>query len=401
MAKKSAAKTTKTTTRKRAGRSAAARIKQGEAPPPALEIPEPLAFDRIAGQERALEALIRAMDSGRLHHAWIFHGPQGVGKFTTALAWAAMLLDPDLGTDLAGNPIVDRDSETQRLIRSGAHPDLFVIRKELARYEEDKKVRDAKLASIPLGVVRHHLIEPAKLAPVRRTGSLAQRVFIVDEAEMLDRSPTNAPVQNAILKTLEEPAPGIVIILVTSSEDRLLPTIRSRCQRVSFTALSRDAMQSWAQHSGLDPDQGEHDWLMDHAGGAPGRYAWAHAEGVYAWSREVLPMLDRAMRGEHPVALGTRMSELVDGWAKDWVKRGESIGEHRSKEAANKLGAARMLAMVAEHARSGLRDTDSAQDAAHTIELVERARQELDANVQIRFVMDHLVSGISGPAPVC
>jgi len=369
--------------------------------PPALVLPEPRTFERIMGQDRALGALRSAMQSDRVHHAWIFHGPEGVGKFTTALSWAAMLLEPDLGTDLGGNPLVDPHSETQRLIRAGTHPDLFVIRKELARYEDEKRIRDAKLASIPLEVVRHHLIEPARLAPVRKTGSVASRVFIVDEAEMLDRSPTNAPVQNAILKTLEEPTPGTVIILVTSSEDRLLPTIRSRCQRVAFGALDDEAMRAWARGSGLGPGPEEHGWLLAHAGGAPGRYAWAQEEGVYAWSREVLPMLECAMRAQHPVSLGTRMSELVDAWAKDWVKRGEKIGEHRSKEAANRLGAARMLAMVAEHARPMLRDATTAPRAAHTIELVERAKREMDSNVQIRFVMDHLVSGISGPAPVC
>ena len=341
---------------KSSGTKRAATIAAGDATPPALVIPEPRPFGRILGQSRALEALASAVRSGRVHHAWIFHGPEGVGKFTTALAWAALLLDPETTTDLEGNPAADPGTETQKLIRSGTHPDLFVIRKELARYEDDKRVRDAKLATIPLGVVTRHLIEPAQRAPARTTGSVASRVFIVDEAELLDRSPSNAPVQNAILKTLEEPAPGTVIILVTSSEDRLLPTIRSRCQRVGFAPLGDDAMRAWAEDAGAAADPEEHEWLITHALGAPGRYAWALENGMHAWAREVLPELDRAMRGEHPIGLGTRMTELVDAWAKDWVQRGEKMGEHRSKEAANKLGATRMLAMVAQRARDDLAD---------------------------------------------
>lgn len=384
----------KRTTKKRPKKADAPDIPSG-----ALAIDPPLPLTDIVGQSRAVDTLTHAADSGRLHHAWIFHGPEGVGKFTTALAWAAMLLDPDVSRDLSGTPVTDPASSTQKLIKSGTHPDLFVIKKELARYADDKRVRDQKLATIPKDVVTKHLIEPARLAPTIKNGANASRVFIVDEAELLDRSPTNAPVQNAILKTLEEPAPGVVIILVTSSEDRLLPTIRSRCQRVAFAPIDDDAMDRWASARGIDTHTNEHAWLRDHAAGSPGRYLWAHDEGLHAWADEILPQIDDAMRGTYPIALGSRMTSLVDDWAKDWVKRGEKVGEHRSKDAANRVGASRMLALLADHGARRLRDQRTTPAALRLIDAVHNARRDLSAHVQMRFVMDHLCAQISEPQP--
>ena len=67
-----------------------------------LEVPAPAPLSAVIGQQRAVARLEEAMASGRLHHAWIFHGPEGVGKFTTALAWAALLLDPTTAERVLG-----------------------------------------------------------------------------------------------------------------------------------------------------------------------------------------------------------------------------------------------------------------------------------------------------------
>ena len=379
-------KTTKKTTRKRVVKDSG----------PAIRLYEPpVGLGNILGQPRAIEILRQSMQSQRVHHAWIFHGPQGVGKFTTAIAWAATLLDPTSAPDLGGQIAPDPESTVQQLLKVGTHPDLHVVKKELARYHDEKKVRDAKLATIPKAIVDEHLIEPATLAPTMKSDSIAGKVFIVDEAELLDRSPTNAPVQNAILKTLEEPPPGTVIILVTSSEDRLLPTIRSRCQRVAFTPLDDDAMRAWysTHQQPLDPD--EHHWLMQYASGSPGRFMDAIEGGLYHWHKAIEPMCLQADRGIHPVALGVTMGELVDQWASAWVKTGEKLGENRSKEAANRKGADQMFALIAQRARKGLAQPASAHRSLHAIDCVERAKVELNTNVQVKFVMEHLAAGLS------
>lgn len=391
MAKKTTKKSTSKTKKKVVKKIPRAETGKAQA----LEVQAPIPLDRVIGQERAVGQLTNAMASGRLHHAWIFHGPEGVGKFTGALAWGAMLLDPTTAPGLTGGYACDPDSETQRLLAAGTHPDLHVVRKELARFSADSKTRDSKLATIPKAVIEQHLIEPASVAPVMKTASIAGKVFIVDEAELLDRSASNAPTQNAILKTLEEPAPGTVIILVTSSEDRLLPTIRSRCQRVGFGTLDDMALRTWLGGESASIPDDELLWLLSACQGSPGRFVALREGGAYAWHLAVDPMLADAERGVHPLGLGATMTKLVDDWAGGWVKEGDKKGENRSKEAANRVGVRRMLSLVADRARTGLGDPRRADASLRTIEMVGRAQRELDTNVQMRMVFDHLAAGLS------
>lgn len=360
-----------------------------------LELPAPVPLASIIGQDRAIGQLQDAMASGRLHHAWIFHGPEGVGKFTAALAWAALLLDPTTAKELSGVYAPDPDSQTQTLLASGTHPDLHVIVKELARFSSEASVRNSKLTTIAKDVVDTHLIRPASLAPVMRSSSMAGKVFIVDEAELMDRSESNATTQNAILKTLEEPAPGNIIILVTSSEDRLLPTIRSRCQRIAFTPLPDEAMRVWLAGSGLGVTGEERDWLLRSCDGSPGRLKSMHESGMYAWHKTVAPLLAEAERGMHPIGLGATMATLVDQWAAAWVKEGDPKGENRSKESANRLGARRMLGLVGDSVRTGLSDPRRAPGAIRAVEMINRAQREIDLNVNLKLVFDHLAAGLS------
>ncbi|MCC5823118.1 MAG: AAA family ATPase [Phycisphaerales bacterium] len=366
-----------------------------------LDLPTPKPLASVIGQDRAVARLAEAMASGRLHHAWIFHGPEGVGKFTTALAWAATLLDPTTAKDGSGRYAPDPDSPTQALLGSGTHPDLHVIVKELARFSSEASVRNSKLTTIAKDVVDTHLIRPASLAAVMRTGSMAGKVFIVDEAELMDRHASNATTQNAILKTLEEPAPGTVIILVTSSEDRLLPTIRSRCQRIAFAPLPDEAMRVWLARADLGVTGEERDWFLRAADGSPGRLLAMHESGVYQWHRAITPHLDEAERGVHPVELGAIMGSLIDDWAKEWVKQGDPRGENRSKDAANRLGARRMLALVGDRARAGLADPRRRAWSLGAVEAVGQAQRYLDSSVNMKLVFEHLAAAISArPAGV-
>ncbi|MBL4809747.1 MAG: hypothetical protein JKY43_06775 [Phycisphaerales bacterium] len=360
---------------------------------PAIRTYEPpIPMASLIGQPHALDILNRSMSSGRVHHAWIFHGPKGVGKFTAAVAWASIILDPSSVPDLNGNIAPDPESQTQRLINAGTHPDLHVIRKEMARYHDDKKIRDAKLASIPKAIVEEHLINPAALASTINSSSMISKVFIVDESELL-----NFQTQNAILKTLEEPAPGTVIILVSSNEDRLLPTIRSRCQRIAFAPLNDDAMRAWISTSNIETTPEQHQWLLSTSGGSPGKYKSAHAAGIYQWAIDLEPLLNQCDQAQYPLTLGSRMTQLIDDWAKAWVKSGEKIGENRSKLVANQIGSQHMLGLIADRYRKQLATPAKAHRALNAIDKVERAQSELSTNVQLRFAMDHLAAGLSEP----
>jgi hypothetical protein len=368
----------------------------GAAPEPAPEViatPGAGPFASLIGQEGAVGVLQSALASSRIHHAWIFHGQRGVGKFTCAMAFAAALLDPDARAGKSGVVEFNPRGEVGRLLGTGAHPDLHVITKELARFSDDRSVRESKLITIPKDVVEKHLLSPAALAPTLRTASRAAKVFIVDEADLLDRSPYNAPVQNALLKTLEEPPAGTVIILVTESEDRLLATVRSRCQRVAFRPLDDRAMERWIESAAIEIPNAQRAWLLEYASGSPGRLREAVEHGLYAWHERLGPMLEAVARGRFVVELGAALAECADSWATGWVERHKNA----SKDAANKDGAARVLHMVAEHFRRRLpRATGEERSAVlGAIEDTARCDRDIDASVNLVLAMGNLGAQLS------
>ncbi|MHC4219396.1 MAG: DNA polymerase III subunit, partial [Planctomycetota bacterium] len=254
----------------------------------------PMELDHILGQPKALETLTAGLRSGRIHHAWIFSGPKGVGKFTTAMTLARVLLDPKADDD----PNTAPDPETVRLIRDGLHPDLHVICKELALYSDDTSLQKRKLMNIPVGVLREHLIggqvgekfheARAYMTPVRGHA----KVFIIDEAELIVRVG-----QNALLKTLEEPPPRTYIFLITSRPQRLFPTIHSRCQHVQFVELDPEAMGVWFKRSGLDLEGPQRRWVEQFAQGSPGLAKLAAGHGFYEWQVTLNPMLKELDQG--------------------------------------------------------------------------------------------------------
>ncbi|MFM9098303.1 MAG: ATP-binding protein, partial [Phycisphaerales bacterium] len=272
---------------------------------------------RIIGQERALAALGRALSSGHVHHAWIFHGPPGVGKFLAAREFARILLDPEATPAQRAACAAPTDTAVARMIAAGTHPDFHVVRKEMAALSESRELRERKQLNIPLDLLRERMLG-GTAGDGRRFESLVFRTaimwhgkaFIVDEAELLD-----ADAQNAMLKTLEEPPAGTVIVLVTQQEDRLLPTIRSRCQRVGFGPLDEAGMRRWWEHAGPEVPAADRAFVEAFAEGSPGMAALAAAHGIAAWDAELSPLLDALESGRYPAGLSERMADLAEGSA--------------------------------------------------------------------------------------
>lgn len=362
----------------------------------------PISFDGIIGQKRAIEILRGAVRTGRVHHAWIFSGPRGVGKFTAARAFAATLLS-------TGESVDDQTRERiVGLVQRGTHPDVHVIRKELAKVSSDDSARRSKQRTIAKAVVDEFLLKPAALSRVASElpQGLAGKVFIVDEAELMD------PVtQNQVLKTLEEPAEGTVIILVTSDESRLLATVRSRCQRVSFGTLTERDMQAWMQISGVEVDANVSPWLLRFASGSPGAALVAIEHGLYQWHSA----LDPALKAIEAAALspgggtlpagptvaagvGALMSKLVEERAKATVEGKPNA----SKEAANQFWCKRMLGLLADRWRTHLRRAENGEQVARcsaAIELIRVAERQAESNVQIGAVLENLAAQLMTPSP--
>ncbi|MCW5766451.1 MAG: AAA family ATPase [Phycisphaeraceae bacterium] len=342
--------------------------------------PPPLSLDEVLGQARAVGLLREAMASGRVHHAWVFHGPPGVGKFLTARAFAAELLTPKgTGSEAA---------RVRELLAAGRHADLRIVNKELASISSDDRTRRTKQTTIGVEIVREFLVNPAGLAPLMYAGTIASKVFIVDEADLL--APAS---QDAMLKTLEEPPEGTVVILVTADEHALQATVRSRCQRVAFSALDPRAMQAWLQTQAEAPGPGpERDWLLLHAAGSPGRFVSGVRNRLFEWQKVIEPMLQNLDRpGGAAPGLGVAMGKLVEERAAEQA----SASKFASKDTANRHWAGVMMGLVMERARkrlSAAATPAAARQALRVIELVSEAEGQLDSNVAFASVLENLAA---------
>jgi len=212
----------------------------------AAEVGHPRATTALLGHAEAERDLLEAYRSGRIHHAWLIGGSPGIGKATLAYRMARFVLahpDPAVpAVQRASTLAVDPEHPVARRINARSHADLLV----LERTESDS---GALRTVIPVDEVRR---------TIGFFGSTAAaggwRVCIVDSADEL-KSP-EAP--NALLKVLEEPPARTLFLVVSHAPGRLLPTIRSRCRRLTLRPLTpADVAAAIAVALGRSPGDGE------------------------------------------------------------------------------------------------------------------------------------------------
>jgi DNA polymerase-3 subunit delta' len=199
-------------------------IEPGDAPEPDRlpGVPLPREMLSLLGQEEAESNFLAAFHAGKLHHAFLLTGPEGIGKATFAFRAARFLLDQPVepansgffAMEPASTLDVPTQSRTTALVANEAHPDLAVLRRrydaKAKRFRSEISVEDTREA----------------LALFNKTAAFGGwRAVIVDCADDL-----NIASANALLKTLEEPPKKAVFFLIAHQPGRLLPTIRSRCQ---------------------------------------------------------------------------------------------------------------------------------------------------------------------------
>jgi len=175
------------------------------------------AWQSIPGQTRVIAQLQRAIERDRTPHAYLFSGPKGAPLYDTAVAVAMAL------NCLTARGAGCGECDACVKIAGGFHPDVVTL------------VREGAAQIVPIENIRNQVIARLGFPP----NEAALRVFLIEEATSLA-----PPAANALLKTLEEPPARTLFVLCTTAPEQLLPTIRSRCQRVRFaggTALASDA----------------------------------------------------------------------------------------------------------------------------------------------------------------
>ena len=238
-----------------------------------------MSFDAIKDQQVPLRFLRNLVHTRRIPNALLFWGPSGVGKGLAAIALAKALLG------------VNRDDTseaariTARKIEHGNHPDLLIV-------GPVKKSRIIDVDTVEA------MIEWAWLRPIEAEW----RVFIIHEAERM-----RGPAQNHLLKTLEEPPGKSVFILVTEASQLLLPTIRSRCQRVRFGRLRRETVQEiLTRERDIAPAQAE-----AIAAVAQGQMTRAFDLSDSDMRDTVLDVVRRLSEGTDPMALAEDFAKYV------------------------------------------------------------------------------------------
>lgn len=309
------------------------------------EVRHPREVFELEGQQAAEKAFEAARARGRLHHAWLLTGPEGVGKATFAYRAARRLLgapaDPRHG--ILGS---DPDHPVSRQVMARSHPDILVLERE----GPDGKPRKV----IPVDDARR-LGEFFSKSPA----SAPHRVAIVDAADDL-----NVNAANALLKTLEEPPPRGVLLMVSHSPGRLLPTIRSRCRRLAFHPLSLEDAAAFVR-ARLEVTEEDALRLSRMAGGAPGR-ALALAAG------QALAMDDaaRALLADLP-----QMDEAMALSLADRFRGGE--GQAQFNLLLDRL-ADRVHAKSLDRAREGVGALDHWAQAWETLQRLPREVEALN-----------------------
>lgn len=253
-----------------------------EAPPHPRDV---YGYQHGAAQEHAF---LDALGRGRLHHAWLLTGPEGMGKATFAYRAARRLLGASPETDY-GALGSDPQAPDSRLVAGRAHPDLIV----LERATEDGKTK--KVISV----------DEARDLPAFFAKAPSRSRFRVAIVDAVDDMNVNAA--NALLKTLEEPPERGVLLLVSHSPGRLLATIRSRCRRLAFPVWTEAQVTEFVRGRGVGADSAER--LAAMAKGSPGRALALAAAQAIDLDQLARDLVD-APRSQEPAAL----LHLADGF---------------------------------------------------------------------------------------
>ena len=245
-----------------------------------------MSWQDVLGHDRQFQWFRQQYSSGRLGSSFLFVGPSGIGKRTFALKLAQALL---CGENPDGSLVPCETCSACQQVKSSAHPDLLTLRKK-----DDKAViQVSQLVGEKERRMREGLCYDISLKPYYG----GKRIAIIDDADYF-----NEESANALLKTLEEPPPHSIIILIGTNKQRQLPTIRSRCQIIRFAPLRDDFLAQLVLNQGLMEDEQQARQLASLGNGSIEKIRALIGSGMTEFREEFFPRLANA---------GTILPELV------------------------------------------------------------------------------------------
>lgn len=270
----------------------------------------PQIFEDVVGQEHIERTIKNAIEQDKVSHAYLFTGPRGTGKTTTARLLAKALL-----CECGPTPEPDGTCDDCVMIANGEHPDV---------YELDAASRTG------VENVREEIIGRVQFAPTRGR----YKIYIIDEVHMLSTAAFNA-----LLKTLEEPPSHVVFILATTDPQKVPETIHSRCQRFDFRRISAESIVSRLGAICVSEDvefEGEALDLIAHRAEGGMRNALTSLEQLIAFgegkvtmevAERLLGSIDTNDLAEIVRAIGTRDVASCFRWTAEYVETGADLAQ--------------------------------------------------------------------------
>jgi len=357
-------------------------------------------FPVVLGQERARAVLARLLASGRLPHAFLFHGPAGVGKGLVAQMFATSLVCKEPQADATGCGSCPACLKAAH----GNHPDVLLVTRlpkkdrpgdaaaddpEDGEDEGTGKSGDLRQFIVVQQIreLNHH----AAYAP--REGR--RRVFVIDPADRM-----NAEAQNALLKTLEEPPGQAVLVLVASRPHVLLPTVRSRCFQIGFAAMSPDELASGLASRGMEASEAKARAAL--AEGRPGRAISLDLASLAARRDQLLAALEALAASPRAASGLSEYAGQIVGEGEAELLEGLDLIMALARDAARAAsGSAAILhADVAPRIDRLGRGLGAAR-AAELVALIDRLRGDLRLNLNKTLVAETILAAFAGgPAAV-